>query len=62
MMLQGDASGLGFRYSEQASRDNGLGTHLHPGSSGRHSTMADAGNAGHRCHEIGETVVNSLDC
>ena len=42
-----DASGLGFRYSEQASRANSLGTHLHPGKSGRHSTIADAGNAGH---------------
>lgn len=42
-----DASGVGFKYCEQASRDNDLCTHLHSDKSGRHSTIADAGNAGH---------------
>jgi hypothetical protein len=42
-----DASGLGFRYSKQASKVNGL-SHFHPGRSGRHSTIANAGKAGHR--------------
>jgi hypothetical protein len=43
-----DASGLGFGYSEQASKVNGLCTHFHPGKFGHHFTIANADNAGYR--------------